>query len=228
MPFLPRIVLLCVCLPLWSRAQEVHTVLVGANVTVAYPMKEMYTHMPSRWGIGFGVHALARPVKRVPLLLGADFNYSIYGRYKETLPPQLADEKLEQVVNNNILMLHAVARISPLDGVFPLRPYIEGLIGSKLFYTRWKLNSTIAGETEVVDSNTDESSVAFSYGMAGGLNVALGKNVCIDLRCAYLRGHSTEYVERVVRDPNGDGIIYHYGKTRTDMLVPQLGMSFTF
>ena len=224
LPYL--LAVLCVG-PLRVAAQDAPNFLLGVNVTVAQPMGEMYARMPTQWGVGFGINALGRPLEEVPLLLGVDFSYSIYGRYTEPLPPPSWEETLEQVINHNIIMTHAVLRLSPLDNISPIRPYVEGLVGGKFFYTRWKLNSTIGGETVVVDSNTDEASVAFSYGFAGGLNIALGRHVLVDMRCGYLMGTPTTYVERATRQPDGS-ILYARGKTRTDMLVPQLGVQFAF
>jgi hypothetical protein len=224
---LPYLMLALCVGPLRVAAQDAPRFLLGANATVAHPMGEMYARMPTQWGVGFGINVLGRPQRELPVLLGVDFSYSIYGRYTERLPPPSWEETLEQVINHNIIMTHIVLRLSPLDNISPIRPYVEGLVGGKFFYTRWKLNSTIGGETVVVDSNTDEASAAFSYGFAGGLNIALGRHAVLDMGCGYLMGHTTTYVERALRQPDGS-ILYQRGKTRTDMLVPQLGVQFAF
>lgn len=221
-----RLLLLLALLPLVLQGQIRHQ--IGANFTVAYPMGEMNTNLQANWGLGFGLYYMGRPHEDTPIYLGADFNYTLYDKYSENLPPSFPGERLEQVINSNIIMTHLVMRVSPLDDISPVRPYLEGMVGAKFFYTRWKMTSYWDGNVEQIDANTDEASASLSYGLGGGIQIVPAENFAIDLRCNYLFGSETDYVRDVVRNPQTDMLEYNFGRTETHMLVPQLGVTFLF
>jgi len=201
---------------------------LGAGFAIAYPLGEMNQNYDAQWGYGFNLYLMGKPSPNVPIYLGADFTYALYDKFRESLPPTFPGEELEQVINSNIILGHAVLRVSPMEEISPVRLYVDGLIGGKFFYTRWKLNSTIGGDTQVLEASTDEANFAASYGLGAGLQIAFTDHFALDLRALYLFGTETDYVQRVRRDANSNVLEYELVRTETTMLIPQLGFTLLF
>jgi len=200
----------------------------GAGFAIAYPLGEMNENYDAQWGYGLNLYLMGKLHEDVPLYLGADFTYALYDKFSESLPPTFPGEELEQVINSNIILGHAVLRVSPMEEISPVRLYVDGLIGGKYFYTRWKLNSTIGGDTQVLDASTDEANFAASYGLGVGLQIAFTDHFALDLRTLYLFGTETDYVQAVRRDPASGALTYEMARTETTMLLPQLGFTLLF
>jgi opacity protein-like surface antigen len=142
----------------------------------------------------------------------------------------LTDVELE--TTSNILFLHGMLRIKP-DVNFFVQPYFDGLIGYKVLYTRTKLVDLLADEDRVLESETNQSDWAFSYGGAIGVQIDLSrrKNIYLDLRCAYLPGASAQYLVR--REDTGQVFdepieAFEEKSSPTAVLLPQIGVTFEF
>ncbi|WP_027003781.1 outer membrane beta-barrel protein [Hugenholtzia roseola] len=165
--------------------------------------------------------------RNLNLSLGLDFGYQIYGM--ESFDTQDFYNgnfvTVTERTTNNIVQTHALLRLSPKDKGARLQPYLEALVGGKYFFTR-----TVWEEAgEVYDSVEDHSDFAFSYGGGGGIGIRLSSWVYLDLRATYLRGGFADYLTEgsILPDPNNiDAVIYDIKKSRTDMLLPQLGINF--
>lgn len=201
---------------------------VGINLQMGLPMNQ-FKDKTEAVGFGFGGYLLM-PISQSPFHLGLDMNYQIYGsdsKDEEVFINGFVD-KYEIQTNNNILLGHLMGRILPKTDFF-MHPYFDFMLGFKYLYTRSVI--TDDSSSDPLESNTDLYDWAFSYGGAGGVHVNLGENVNLDLRILYLNGSRAKYLEKgsIQQDPtNPNALIFDTKTSKTDMLVPQLGINIFF
>ncbi len=134
--------------------------------------------------------------------------------------------------NNNILMGHLVTRLQPLLGTF--NPYIDALIGFKYFFTRTQVSGDLAYDWNELEGLASFEDLTFSFGIGGGIQVEifegrLGSDhrssiVSLDLGLRYLIGPKTEYLAQDAIRVTPGGITFAVERSRTDMLIPRLGV----
>ncbi|MCB0628543.1 MAG: hypothetical protein R2824_23620 [Saprospiraceae bacterium] len=135
-------------------------------------------------------------------------------------------EQFEQTTKNNALLAHFVLRIQPWDNSL-FRPYLDGLFGTKYFFTRTTIENL---ETEDTQSNLEQEDWALSYGVALGLQLGFFRNeaVTIDLRCSVLTGNNSTFL---ARDPNASPPYFAPVEAFWErnapaaMLIPQIGVT---
>lgn len=182
-------------------------------------------------GYGFGGSVLV-DLPSFPLQAGLDFSYTGHERAKLDLEIDVGGffEDFDLITRNNIIQMYGVLRFEPPVNYF-LQPYVDGLIGTKLLYTRTKLINRDNSEEGVVESNTEQSDWSFSYGGALGLKVHLLEYpaVSLDLRCAYLPGTNANFL---TKRPDADQIniedtidAFEEKRAPTHLLMPQIGVS---
>jgi len=197
----------------------------GLNIQMGVPINQFRDNTEAI-GFGFGGYLLI-PVSDSPLHLGLDLNYLIYGsdtKKEEVLINGFLD-KYEIETNNNILLGHFVARLIPKTD-FVLQPYFDAMLGFKYLYTRSKITDDTSSDP--LETNTDFYDWAFSYGGAGGVHVGLGDNFKLELRILYLNGAKAKYLEKgsIQQDPNNPNLlIFDTKKSKTDMIIPQIGIT---
>ncbi len=153
--------------------------------------------------------------RKIPIFLGVDFGYMVYGinnnRQRINGTISVGNQVIQTIpldyritTTNNLLSGHLVLRIRlPLKLI---QPYFDGCVGFKNFYTR----TTIADETNknlynnnpfynysntYSNSVTNLSDVAFSYGGGGGFLIGSGP-IRLDIRCIYLLGEQARFFDR--------------------------------
>jgi hypothetical protein len=205
------------------------------NAVVAVPLNELREAIKNKFGnvgVGFSTGILANPFgkkKPSPIFVGGDFSYLTYGV-----------DKIDQTVNNpplkstfNVYNIHAAGRmLITQDKVFV--PYIDGLIGARIFNTRTKIDKDLLDtilnddQPEVLNTTND---TGLSYGLGLGFYTRRPKNsteenqVSFTLRILYTWGSEARYVVRDSIEINQDGLIeYQTEQTKTDMLSIQLGI----
>ena len=199
---------------------------LGLNLQMGVPINQFRDNTEA---IGFGLGGyILFPVSESPLHLGLDVNYQVYGsdsKTEEVLTNGFFDE-YDITTNNNILLGHFVTRFKPKTD-FLVQPYFDAMLGFKYLYTRSKI--TDDQSSEPLETNTDFYDWAFSYGGAGGIHVGLGDVIKLEFRVLYLNGSKAKYLEKgsIQQDPNNPNLlIFDTKKSRTDMIIPQLGITF--
>ena len=225
------ILLLVAFFNLEAQENEIPFVQLNGNLQLGIPV-EAFKNNLSTPGFGFG-GLLAIRLGDTPLFPGLEASGISYDRefteFNLWVDGNLTDVRLE--TSNNIFLIHGLVRIMPnID--LPVQPYIDGMIGTKLLYTRTKLVDLLIGEDEVLESDTDQSDWAFSYGGAAGVQINLSRtrSILLDLRCAYLPGASAKYlVRRTDSGPINDPIdAFEEKSSPTALLLPQIGVTFEF
>jgi hypothetical protein len=180
-------------------------------------------------GVGFATSILLNPFgkkKPSPILMGIDFSYLTYGV-----------DKIDQSSSNpplkttfNVYNISAAFRFLPKQsGGFA--PFVDGMIGSRIFNTRTKINKDILDtvinddQPEVINT-TNDAGLCYTLGV-GFFNRKSDRDELkgsFTFRILYTWGDDAEYIIRdsIQLDAN-NFVTYETARTRTDMFLIQLG-----
>ncbi len=209
---------------------------IGIAFEPFFPQGEFHDIM-DRIGWGGSLDFLYR-VPDSALHVGATFGYHIYGWQSrwEPLSWSIPDVVVKVSTINAVARSHALLRLQPRMG--PARPYIEGLIGLQHLTTDTRAYDDSNWEHESFASTNHVRSTVFSYGLGGGLMLGLfGRaptaekssfGVFLDVGIRYIRGGSAYFMQPGDIEAGGGGVTYYLNRSRTDMLMPKIGISFAF
>ena len=228
-----------VLLTLLSVSQTLHAQVkpqVDVNLLLGFPQGEFKEHVDQ---LGFGADIFAGiGLGRTPVVFGIEFGGMIYGyeRRNEPFSTTIPDVTVDVETSNNILLGHFVLRLQPASGA--VRPYIDGLFGVKYLFTETRIeNEGFTGDEPIaVSTNFDDA--ALSYGAGGGIDIMIVRGrtsdgnkpftLSINLGIRYLLGAEAEYLkEGSIRRESGR-VSYDVKRSKTDLLLPQLGVRFYF
>lgn len=209
----------------WPRYLQLNGYLQGG-----FPM-EAFADKQEKDGLGFGAQLLlqARPGK--PFFVGLDGSILYLDReklrYTAIEDGQSVDYRL--VSKSNIFLAHGLLRIKPFTNGWA-QPYADGLAGLKKLYTRTRLIDETGQEEEVVETDTDLSDSAFSYGLGAGVQFYLSDNPTIlgDIRAVYLPGENATYHTRSAEEPSTiqDPLdVFEIVSSPTTLLLIQVGVT---
>ena len=185
-------------------------------------------------GGGLSVTALYQ-VPRSPVAVGVEGAALLYGYESRRVPFSLTvpDVAVDVRTSNNVALGLAVLRLQVPGG--PVRPYVDGLVGVSYLWTQ-----TTVGDDDGYDiaSTTNYDAAALAVGAGVGLQTRLHRgvsdegrpfDVLLDARVRYLSGGEATYLDRgdLARYSNGTLGVWPR-RSRTDLLLPQLGVTFRF
>jgi hypothetical protein len=181
-------------------------------------------------GIGLGGHYVHR-LGSTPFYVGGELDWIFYGQDRSDYDLNIANftERYRLRVRNNIVLLHGILRLAP-DVNGPVRPYFDGMIGTKILYTSTKLEN-LDNPNADDQRDTQDGNGAFSYGGAVGLQIFFneGSGAALDVRVAYLPGTEARYR---VRREDAPGAVYtdpldafEFRSSETFLLMVQVGLS---
>lgn len=197
---------------------------------LAIPNKELREVTQNNLGnLGYGLTTglVLSPLlenKPSPVLLGLDFGYIKYGQEKQSATSTSPPLK----TTHNIFTWNAIGRLRPRFEHGSVTPFIDGLLGLKLYNTKTKIDKNVIDfifnddQPEVINNVKD---TGLNYGLGAGLYT--NKNGAgFTLRVLYLWGDEVNYVVRnsVVVDSNGY-VTYQTGRANTSMVLIQLGVN---
>lgn len=186
--------------------------------------------------LGFGINFTGGiGLAPAPVMIGIDVGYLIYGYESRTEPlsTTIPDVRVDVETTNNIALAHLFLRIQPQSG--SIQPYAEALFGFKYLFTRTSVENRFSEEEIAASVNFDD--FASSYGVGGGLDIQVfqGLNdnnrpysIMINLGVRYLLGASAEYLERGSTSQVDGELLFDVTKSRTDLVLPQIGATFLF
>lgn len=176
---------------------------------------------------GLGVNIFGRK-GGLPLYWGFDFGYASMG--SNTYDIFLDDQNLDTDeatlrIKSNIFSYHIASRLNPFDGFF--RPYVEGMAGIRTFATKTKIS--IEGIDGPYSTEVNSRDASFSYGLAGGLMISLGKNMFMEARLERIWGGDVEYVlQESVTINDEDEVVFETANSKADLFNLHLGLGFRF
>lgn len=201
----------------------------GIDFLGAFPKGDLDENI-SDDGLGVGIYGGYQP-NHTPFVVGFDLGFINYGSTSYKGPFRDCCRDLEEVeTKNNIATGHLFFKIQPPIG--PIRPYFEGLVGVKHFFT-----DTTFHEDDEFDNDTDREfdDTAISYGIGGGLSLILrdgrrlnGPSVLLNFGVRYLLGGETEYVVEESVEINGTQVSFDTVESDTDILTARVGLGFRF
>lgn len=211
----------------------------GLNFLVGLPQGAFKENV-DRAGVGLTGNIGLAP-KDYAFMIGLQFGYMNYGTEKRREPfsTTIPDVTVDVATENNFASGHLFLRLQPNNGF--IRPYLEGAVGGNYLFTKTTIQNQGNGGEEVA-SSTNLDDFAFSYGGGGGVLVSIySKNdaepeagkpdlgeILLDLRCSYMAGSQAEYLkEGSIRRVSGR-VVYDINKSKTDLLMIQLGVAFRF
>lgn len=209
---------------------------LGGDFLIGLPQNEFRDKVHEE-GYGASFH-FGYFIGKTPIMIGADFGYLNYGTEErhEPFSNSIPDVVVEVRTTNNILMLHGFARVQPQQGLF--RPYVEGLWGFKYLFTRTSIVEDWYNETIASYTNLDD--LVGSWGAGAGVDIRLWESleappnrgafdISLNVSARYLWGSDAEYLKKgsIQRDPDGS-VTYGVLRSKTDMLIPQVGIRVRF
>jgi hypothetical protein len=209
---------------------------LGGDFLVGLPQDEFRDSINEE-GYGFSGH-FGYFIGHTPIMIGVDFGYLNYGTEKrwEPFSDTIPDVIVEVRTTNNILMLHGFARVQPQEGA--IRPYVEGLWGFKYLFTRTSIEEEVFNQPIASYTNFDD--LAGSWGLGAGFDIRLWESwpmppkggvfdVSLNLSARYLWGSEAEYLKKgSIRQNPGGGVTYELLRSKTNMLIPQVGIRLRF
>jgi hypothetical protein len=226
------ILLVGIALALPARAQR-ELGLFGAHFHVGIP-EGAFANAFDKYGYGGGGDIFFKVSEHLPFYAGLNFSVMSFESFRRNfvvgLPGGFAqDYRLR--VSSNLFSSYLGFRVMPGDGWF--RPYAEGLVGFKNFYSTSRLDQQIGliSNWEEIDRET-EGDWTLGYGGSAGILFFFGKSgIALDLKCAYLTGGNARInklkaeIDPIAfeQDPFN---AFDQIRTPTNMLIPQIGFLF--
>jgi hypothetical protein len=179
---------------------------------VGLPQNELSEEVKDS-GFGFDLY-MGVGLDELPIAFGAELGFVTYG--SKTRTQRVSGVRVDVTTDNNILLGHLVVRIRPRDWV--VRPYVEGLVGFKLFFTDTTVRNPDGSGS--IASNNNNSDAAFSYGAGGGVIVPIfGGPVYVSAGARYLFGTRASYLSKGSVDVK---------TSDTDLLLVNMGIGVAF
>jgi opacity protein-like surface antigen len=209
---------------------------IGLAFEPFFPQGEFHENM-DQIGWGGSLDFLYR-IPDSAVHVGAAFAYHVYGWQTrwEPLSWTIPDVLVKVSTTNAVVNSHALLRLQPRMG--PARPYIEGLIGMQHLTTDTRVYDDSNWEHESFASTNQIRSTVFSYGLGGGLLLNLSRNkpsgeksaftVNLEVGVRYIRGGSANYMKPGDIQLEDGGVTYTINRSRTDILMPKIGVAFAF
>lgn len=207
---------------------------MNGSFQMGIPMDAMSRKLPDAVAAGGGGSLLFQLKRGRPLFIGAETGWMRYDQ--ENLEYTTYDSGIAEdyrlTTNARIILWHSMVRFKPFTGSI-WQPYLDGILGFKTLSTKTKLYYLFDDEEEFVEGDTDLKDTAWSYGAGLGVQVLLVNNpdITLDIRCAYLAGTNATYN---VRNEDAQGPFedpleaFEERSSPTNMLIPQIGITFQF
>ena len=181
-------------------------------------------------GVGYSGFIGAQ-IEGTPIIVGIEGSYYLYGRQQEEVPLSVVipEVSILETTDDRVMSAHFVLRLQWRK--YAIKPFAEGLLGVKYFETASTLG---LWEDALYYSEVGHSDTALSYGFGGGIEIYAGRAFDVGFHihagARYLLGSRATYLvsnfDNLFRlKPPSDVRTKH--RSRTDALVPVLGLSFT-
>ncbi|WP_022834608.1 outer membrane beta-barrel protein [Salisaeta longa] len=198
-------------------------------------------------GLGYGGNIYAGVnIANVPVSVGLDLGFVIYGRNTERVPfsrtvgPAVT---VDVVTTNSIVQPHLVLRFQPERGL--VRPYLDGYFGFKYLFTQTRVEDDNTND-EPIASTTNFDDIALSTGAGAGVHIRLYdastrplqaqgsvRGLYLKLGVQYLWGQEAEYLdEGALNDTNQNGQLdaseLDIRRSTTSLITPMIGIALQF
>ncbi|MFC1800312.1 hypothetical protein ACFL2Z_05360 [Candidatus Eisenbacteria bacterium] len=227
-----------------SAAGSAPLIRLGASFDLGYPQDEFRDNVDNT-GIGGGLFVLVGS-SGFPAAIGASVDFMQYGSEEREAPwsATIPDVFVDVSTTNDLVAGHLFVRLQPSTGFF--QPYLEGLLGFEYLWTSTSVSDQGVGGEEIA-STKHISDLAFSYGGGAGLLFRVWKpseemvsdaavqdeddvemkSVGVFLDARFMRGSEADYLKEGSITVENGKVEYDVRRSRTDLLVFRLGVSFS-
>jgi hypothetical protein len=205
----------------------------GLSFTTGLPQNEFEA---AQGDPAFGVSLSALyHFQTVPIAVGIEGQAMTYGSRRRAVTfDGIPEVDLDVVTDNNIAQGLVVLRLQPDWG--RLRPYAEAVGGVSYLFTQSRIEDDYYHETLAADTNYDDFALTGGGGVGALVEVyrSSGKSrrgpteVLVDLRVRYLLGAEANYLTEGDLDGRDGRLRLTPRRSRTDLLVPQIGVAVRF
>jgi hypothetical protein len=226
------LVLFCV-LALHSQAQE--SVMISFSPAIAIPSEEFKKAVDNPiegLGVGLGSNVLFNPKGKKgysPVFFGVDFAYLTFGRDKQPAANNAPPYK----TSFNFYAINGIARVFLTDKEYGFTPFIDGMLGMKIYNTRTKIDKNVVDfllnddQAEVIHTTND---TGLGYGLGIGFYNRKFKDegegkASFTVRAMYLWGDKIQYVVRGSLQIDNGEVTYKTNYSNTNMIMIQFGIN---
>ncbi len=219
---------LIVSLPLFVFSIPANAQQAGINFSLAFPQAEFGEQVEN---IGYGLSGefmFLSPKPLAPIGIGINLGFYTYGNESRSESMwNIPEVSLRVDRTNNLINFHVLFELGLPTG--RIRPYVQGLFGGQYLYTETSVKNE--NNQEEFANSTNFEDWAWSYGAGGGISILLSGDpitemgtIYLDFKGRYLFGSEAEYLKEGSVQVNGQQVIYHPSKSKTDMLTFHLGI----
>jgi hypothetical protein len=196
----------------------------GGDFAISQPKGEFANNVPN--GYGLDLTGMFKIDPKGYFNIRADVGGVQYGRETQRVNfPNTGRVSLDVETDNRIGFGAIGLQLQNPDGWF--RPYANAAIAATYFWTESSLSGTDNSGTAFTTTNFDDWSHAWVFG--GGVMIPFGKsNGALNLGARYHYGAHATYLREGDITDNPDGSInINPRSSKTDLVLWQLGVSFT-
>ena len=229
---LHRLIIICILLlSIQAAAQSTLNFALSGNLTIpSKEFKEAVDNSVGGTGVGFGTNVLINPKGKrgySHVFFGMDFAYNTFGRDKQEATTNAPPYK----TGFNHYVISGISRVFLTDKTEGFTPFVDGMLGLKIFNTRTKIDKDLLGtlvddQPEVIHTTND---TGLGYGLGIGFYSRHIKSEdagfgSFSMRVMYLWGDKTSYVKRGSLQVDNGYVTYDTGYAKTNMIMIQFGI----
>lgn len=228
------ILLIITLLPASVLLAQAQRSMLSVSPAVAIPHGEFRQAVNSDsnvLGLGFNSNLLFNPKGSKaysPVWFGVDYSYITFGRDKQASSGNLPPYK----TTYNYHIINGIARLFLTDKTEGFTPFVDGMLGLKIYNTRTKVDKNLWNvilnddQPEVIHT-TNDTGMDYSVGV-GFYNrkITDGESkTSFTLRIAYTWGDKIQYIKRGSLKVTNDTITFETDYANTSMILVQLGIN---
>ena len=193
-----------------NTTTKTHRVFYGdIGLELGIPMKE-FADSTNAIGFGFGGGVMYQPSNKVPLLIGGDLGFLVYGSNTQrqtlyaniTAGTTIIDQlsmPLKFETTNSMFNMHLRMRLQAPTTI--IRPYVDGVAGFNSMFTSTSLYDESeqhyfsTADDPLITSSTESADVTYQIGYGGGILIDLVDNLHLNLQANYLYGGNISYFD---------------------------------
>ncbi|MEN9838783.1 MAG: hypothetical protein RL177_262 [Bacteroidota bacterium] len=227
----------------FASAQERTT--MALNLHVVSPQGPFRQNV-DRLGVGVQFAGAYR-FDKSPFSLGAEFAFHNYGvdSRDEPLSSTIPDLRVQVDNSYNQMALLLTARAEPFT-YGTVRPYLEAVWGTNYFFTETTINNRYSTDDEPIARDTNIDDWAMTWGGGAGVQIQLYETesqvfggvgeemktvptkLFLNIGTRYLYGNEATYLKEGSVSVSNGRVTYDTSRSKTDMMIFQVGVTVKF
>jgi hypothetical protein len=222
--------LIGIVLLIFSTGSFAQKFSASADLQLAIPQSDYKLVNPN---IGYGLRAnfLYKPGKDIPIKFGIELGMQEKERVNQYFRGNIGGftDEFKVSASSNIFSLMVVTRFEPVQ-IRKVKPFIDLSAGWNVFYSTVEVQRlTYFSDYNDSYANSTKAHWALTYGATGGVDIPLNKkgDIGLELKLSYFIGNHSKYLTNPYIDEHAE-VSFMTENSRTNMLIPQAGVRFSF